>query len=36
MFHELDPARYLRDIIVRIAGHPINRVDEILPWNLTP
>jgi hypothetical protein len=22
----------LRDIFARIAGHPINRIDELLPW----
>jgi transposase len=32
----LDPERYLRDIIGRIADHPINRIDELLPWNVRP
>ena len=31
-----DPQAYLRVLLDRIAGHPINRIGELAPWHLRP
>jgi len=33
--NDLNPESYLRDVLSRIADHPINRIDDLLPWNLS-
>ena len=30
--NDIDPQAWLSDVLGRIADHPINRVDELLPW----
>jgi transposase len=32
----LDPEAYLCQVLTHIPDHPINRIDELLPWNLIP
>ncbi len=33
----VNPQAYLRDTLAKIAdGHPINRIDELMPWRFWP
>lgn len=34
--HGIDPYAYLHQVLARIADHPINRIDELLPWRVCP
>ncbi|GLK43799.1 hypothetical protein GCM10017612_17180 [Novosphingobium resinovorum] len=29
----VEPEAWFTDVIERIGNHPINRIDELLPWN---
>ena len=33
---DIDPQAWLADVLARIAGHPANALDELLPWNWRP
>jgi transposase len=32
----VDPERWLREVLTRIADHPLSRIEELLPWQLDP
>ena len=31
--NDVDPQAWLADVLARIADHPINRLNELMPWN---
>lgn len=34
LLNGIEPYAYLREVLGRIADHPINRIDDLLPWHL--
>jgi len=30
--NNVDPQAWLADVLARVAGHPANRLDDLLPW----
>jgi IS66 C-terminal element len=36
LLNGIEPYRYLREVLERIPEHPINRIEELLPWNFAP
>jgi hypothetical protein len=33
--NSVDPQAYLTNVLARIADHPINKIDDLLPWRWT-
>jgi hypothetical protein len=33
---KIDPFLWFRDVLSRIGEHPVNRLDELLPYNRAP
>ncbi len=31
--NDVDPRAWLADVLARIAGHPVQKLDELMPWN---
>ena len=31
--NDIDPQAWLADVLARIAEHPVQKLDELLPWN---
>ena len=31
--NDVNPQAYLTDVLARIADHPINKIDALLPWS---
>jgi transposase len=31
--NDIDPQAWLADVLARIAEHPVQRLDELLPWS---
>jgi transposase len=31
--NDVDPQAWLADVLARIADHPVNKIDDLLPWN---
>lgn len=34
--NDIDPQAWLADVLARIADHPVQKLDELLPWNWNP
>ena len=34
--NDVDPHAWLTDVLARIAEHPVQKLDELLPWNWQP